>query len=578
MSADNPNMVERAKYLSRWNALKQERSTWFAHWSDITKHLLPRNGRYFVSDRNRGQPRHNAIYDRTATGALKTLSAGMMAGMTSPARPWLQFATRDRALMKSQAVRLWCDEVTKLVLTVFAKGNTYRALHEVYKELGAFGTAGTVVLDDFSDVMRQYTLTAGEYCIAQDWRGETCTLYREFDKTVSEVVKEFGRENCSPNTVRMFDTGHLDAWVRIVHAIEPRADRDPSKRDAKNMAFSSIYFESGSDARYILRESGYRDFPALAPRWDVAGGDVYGNGPGMEALGDVKQLQHQQLRKSQAIDYMTNPPLQMPTGMKGREISALPGGVTYFDTQQAPGARNLFQVQLDLNHMLADIQDVRGRINNAFYADLFLMLANSTNSQMTATEVAERHEEKMLMLGPVLERMNDELLNPLVQGAFHRALAAGLVPPAPPEMQRQEIEVEYVSMLAQAQRAIGSNSIDRFVGNLGAVAQFKPDVLDKFDADAWADAYSDMLGVDPNLIVGNDKVAIVRKQRQQAQVEAQQAAVNNQRADTAQKLGNTPTQGGSSSALNDIMGGLTGYGSPSPSAVGIAAGDTARGA
>ena len=206
------------------------------------------------------------------------------------------------------------------------------------------------------------------------------------------------------------------------------------------------------------------------------------------------------------------------------------------------------------------------------------MLANSTNSQMTATEVAERHEEKMLMLGPVLERMNDELLNPLVTGAFHRALAAGLVPPAPPEMKDQQIEVEYVSLLAQAQRAIGSNSIDRFVGNLGAVAQFKPDVLDKFNADAWADAYSDMLGVDPSLIVGNDKVAIVRKQRQQAQAEAQQAAVNNQRADTAQKLGNTPTQGGSSSALNDIMGGLTGYGSPSPSAVGIAAGDTARGA
>ena len=146
-----------------------------------------------------------------------------------------------------------------------------------------------------------------------------------------------------------------------------------------------------------------------------------------------------------------------------------------------------------------DIQDVRQRINSSFYADLFLMLANATDTRMTATEVAERHEEKLLMLGPVLERLHNELLDPLIDNTFNRMVEANAIPPAPDELQGHGANVEFVSMLAQAQRAIGTNSIDRYVNNMGMVAQMKPDVLDKFDSDVWADSYADMLGVDPKL-------------------------------------------------------------------------------
>lgn len=552
----------REQVFSRLGALRTERDTWRTHWAEITQYLLPRNGRYFVNDRDRGFRRHNNIFDNTATRALNTLAAGMMSGMTSPARPWFRFGTMDPDRANSQAAKIWLNQATQITLDIFAKGNTYRALHTIYKELGAFGTACSLVIDDFSDVMRQYNLTAGEYFIAQDWRGDVCTVYREFQKPVGDVVKEFGRENCS-NTLRsMFDRGQLDAWVDIVQAIEPRADRDLTKRDALNMAWRSVYFEKGGDGDTALRESGFKYFPGLCPRWDVAGGDIYGNSPGMEALGDIKQLQQEQLRKSQGIDYMTKPPLQMPPSMKNREIDALPGGISYFESTGQPGTRNLFQVQLDLQHLLGDIQDVRERINSTFYADLFLMLANDTRSGITATEVAERHEEKLLMLGPVLERLNNELLSPLVEMAFSRAIENRLLPPPPPELHGQDLNVEYVSMLAQAQRAVGTTSLDRYVQAMGQVAGAKPEILDKFDADAYADVYADMLGIDPKLIVPADKVALIRKQRAQMQQKAQQAAMANQQADTAQKLANAPTQGGGSNALNDVISQFSGYGAP----------------
>lgn len=509
----------RENLLKRWGQMKTERASWWAHWQEVSTYVLPWSGRYFRQDRDKGIRRGNQIYDNTGIRALRTLGAGLMAGATSPARPWFRLATHDPELNRAQPVKLWLNEVAERMHAVFQKSNTYRALHQVYEELGAFGTAASIVLPDFNSVIHHYPLTTGEYAIATDWQGRVVTLYREFEKPVSEIVAEFGIENCSSTVQTAFHTGQLGTWIPIIHAIEPRADRDPSKRDARNMEWASYYFELSADPSKLLRESGFRQFPAVVPRWAVAGGDMYGNSPGMEALGDIKQLQHEQLRKAQGIDYQTNPPLQVPDTLKNRDVERLPGGITYIPAGTAGNAeiKTAFAVELDLEHLLEDIQDVRQRIRQSFFSDIFMMMANSTNPQMTATEVAERHEEKMLMMGPVMERLNNELLFPLVETTFTHMVEMGAVPPAPQELGGMDLTVEFISMLAQAQRAIGTNSVDRFVGNLGTVAQMKPDVLDKFDSDAWADAYSDMLGVDPRLIVAGDKVAIIRQARANAQ-------------------------------------------------------------
>ena len=548
----------RDKLFTRWGHLKTERATWWAHWQELSTYLLPRSGRFFVQDRDKGYKRHNNIYDNTGTRALRVLGAGMMAGATSPARPWFRLSTSDPELSQYHSVRLWLDDVTSLMQRVFQKSNTYRALHQMYEELGSFGTASSIMMPDYNNVIHHYPLTAGEYAIATDYQGNVCTLYREFERPVSEIVKEFGYINCSTTVKNMYDRGSLDQWIRLIHAIEPRADRDISKKDNKNMPWGSYYFEVGGEKDKLLRESGFNSFPALVPRWATSGGDIYGNSPGMEALGDIKQLQHEQLYKGHAINYQARPPLQVPTSLKNREVDTLPGGVTYYDPASPQhGIKSLFEVNLDLNHLLMDIQDCRERIRGAFYADLFLMLANATDTRMTATEVAERHEEKLLMLGPVLERLHNELLSPLIEGTFTRMLQAGILPPPPEEMNGVEINVEFVSMLAQAQRAVGANSVDRLMGNVGAIAQFKPEVLDKFDADYWADAYSDMLGVDPRLIVPTEKVAIIRQERakqQQRAAQAEQAEINSK---TAKNLAQAPV--GQGNALEGVMSQFSGY-------------------
>jgi hypothetical protein len=422
----------------------------------------------------------------------------------------------------------------------------------MYKELAGFGTGANIILSDFDTVIHQHPLTTGEYAISTDHRGDVNCLYREFDMTVSQVVSEFGIETVSKNVKQSFEAGNLDHWITILHIIEPRKDRDSKKRDAKNMPFMSCYLEAaGDDDDKVLRESGFRSFPGIAPRWDVSGGDIYGNSPGMEALGDIRQLQHQQLRKAEAIDYQVKPPVQMPVAMRGHEHDLLPGGVSYVDTANPTGGiRSAYEVNVRLDFLLQDIQDVRERVRQTFYADLFMMIANDTRSNITAREIAERHEEKLLMLGPVLERLHNEMLSPLIDITFDKMVEANILPPPPPELQGADLNVEFVSMLAQAQRAVSTGSVDRLLGTIGMVAQMKPDVLDKLDADQLIDKYADMLGVDPDLIVADDKVAIIRQGRAQQQQAMQQAAMAAEMANTAKTLGDTSTEEGT--ALSDL--------------------------
>jgi hypothetical protein len=554
----------------RQKAMYQERQSWENQWKDCSRFIMPMAGRFNLEDRNKGDKKFLAVYDNTAIRANKVYGAGMMAGMTSPARPWFRLAHPDPNMMELDSVRLWLDQVTKTMRLVFAKSNLYKTLHTMYEELGCFGTAAAYIERDFDNIVHTTPLTCGEYAIAQNSKGKVDTLVREYQVTVSQLVTEFGFDACSDNVKQKYTTGNLDAWVTVTHFVLPRHARDLAKPDNKNKKWASIYYESGESGNKVLRESGYDRFPYLVARASLSGGNVYGISSGMEALGPTKQLQHQQLRKSQVIDYKSNPPLQMPAGYKAMEVNTLPGGHSYVDMTTANGGiRSAFEVQLDIGELGQDIQDVRKQIEATFFVDLFLMLANDQRSGVTAREVDEKHEEKMLMLGPLLERLHYELIEPTIEIVFDAVVEATtdsgpLIPPAPDELQGVDLKVDFISTLAQAQKQIGLGTIDRFVAFVGQAAQVKPESLDKIDLDQAIDVYGDLLGVDPAIVVADDKVAEIRGAREQKMAQQEQmqqmaamAQPMDQMASAMQKAGGTTADEGT--ALNTLLQGLQGY-------------------
>lgn len=572
-------MVEdrkRERALQRWKTLKAEREQgWDGHWQDLANNLLPRQSRFFATERGRGGDRNQQIIDSAGTRALRVLAAGMMAGMTSPARPWFRLGLPDDDMAEQHAVKVWLDDATKVLFRVFRKSNTYNTLHGMYRELGGFGTGVSVLQPNFTNVIHHNPMTVGEYALGVSHEGFVDKLGREFVLTVEQAAEWFGFENLSRAARNAYDNGNYSFQVTVTHLLEPNPDRQPGMRGPRNRSVRSQYWDTkerdaGTDG--LLSEGGHRRFPAIAPRWDVLWGDTYGSSPGMDALGDLLQLQHNQTQKAKVIDYRSDPPLQIPASLKGQNADLLPGGVSYYDgTGPQTGIRTAFEVNLDPSILLEDIQDVRQRIDSAFYADMFLMLAQS-DKNMTATEVAERHEEKLLMLGPVLERLHNELLEPLVSHTFERCMEVGILPPLPEELDGVQLQVEFISTLAQAQKAVAINSVDRLIGHIGMLVQAKggdTSPMDKFDTDKSIDRYADQLGVDPDLIVSGEDAAIIRNQRAQAQAQAQQAAMAEQMAGAAQKLGSVSTgEAPQDNAANDIMNLFSGYNSPSSTEIG----------
>ena len=545
------------KYMRRLGSLKLERESYYAHWKKITDTLLPRSGRYFLEDRNDGERRNNDIYDSTGTRALNILAAGMMAGMSSPARKWFNLALSNRDLMQYQPVKEWLDHAAEILRDIFSRSNVYRVLHGLYEEMGAFGTGCAYIFRDHKDLIRLYPQTIGEFYLGQSNRYEVDTVYREFQMQISPLVQEFGYDNVSKTAQMHYDKNQMDEWITVLHAIQPRKERDLNKSDNVNMPWESVFIEPGQDNNQTLRDSGFLQFPALTPRWIVRGGDVYGaDCPGMTALGDILQLQDDQLKKAKGIDYQADPPLQVPTALRGSE-DVLPGGISYYDpAAPSGGIRSSFEVNLNLQHLLEDIMDVRGRINSAFFVDMFQMISSQQRMQPeTAREVQEKHEEKLLILGPVLERNQNELLDPLIDNAFMIALQENQFPPPPEDLQGQDISIEYISMLAQAQKAVGIGSLDRIVGTVGQMAAVQPEALDKLNTDEIIDEYSNMLGISPDLIVANEQVAMIRQQRQAAQAQAEQMAAIPEMAKTAKTLSETPV--GENTALENVASQFT---------------------
>ncbi|SMF64640.1 Bacteriophage head to tail connecting protein [Tistlia consotensis] len=539
---------------SRLEALRQERSSWMPHWSELSEHLLPRRGRFLGGEGgarpNQGGKRNGRIVNGTATIALRTLQSGLSAGVTSPARPWFKLATPDPELAEWQPVKLWLERVETLMQAVFDRSNLYPVLQAQYEELGCFGTAVLAVFEDRDDVIRVRGFTAGEYMIAQDHKGRVETFYREYAMTVAQLVEQFGLEAVSGTVRGLWDRGGYDQWVEVVHAIEPNRPLDGVALEA-DKPWRSLYFEKGQTgggaAGKALAERGFEEFPLMAPRWHLMSGDIYGRSPAMDALGDVKQLQNEERRKAEAIEKLVRPPMIAPTSLQKRAASILPGSITYVDVQQGQaGFRPAYQFDPQIQPLMLDIEKLESRINRAFYADLFLMMVESDRRQITATEVAERHEEKLLALGPVLERLHKDLLRPLIDRSFAILARAELLPPAPPELQGGELEVAFVSLLAQAQKAVDSGSIERFAGFVGRLAQANPEALDKLDFDQAVELYGARLSVPPSLIRGAEAVAALRagRARQQQLAQAGQAVeLAGRAAEGVKALGETPTGG-----------------------------------
>ena len=562
-----------AYYIKRLGMLESERATWYSHHREIAEHFAPRRWRGFWSDRNRGVKRNDKIINSTGPIALRTCASGMHSGLTSPARPWFRLTTPDPALAEFPASKRWLHYVEEMMRTVLARSNLYNLFPQCYADMAAFGTCVLWIDEDPHEIVRGYCIPSGSYMLGGSANQTVDTFYRRVSMPVAGCVDTFGYERCGPRVRGLYDKGDLDAWILLGQGCEPNRFHDSQNPLSK--AWISTWFElegsgdggggsGGGGGQQFLRQSGYHGVPFAAARWNTNGEDIYGFGPGMDALGDQRALQQLERRKLLTGDKIVNPAMMAPASLRGQHLSMLPGDFSYLDGA-TPNNVKIEPVHIvnpqAMQVMEMSIREHEQRVKSWFYSDLWMLISNDPRgTPATAEEIRARESERMLQVAPVIERVEEELLDPVIDRVFEIMLRRGMIPPPPPELQRAaaqgnaELRIEYISILAQAAKAGGTVAVDRLVGFSGNMAKLgKPEALDLLDADKIVREYGGLLGTNPELLLTPDKVAEIRQQRAQQQQAAAQQQQQMMAAQTAAHAGKA-AQALAAAPLNDAQG------------------------
>lgn len=514
----------------------------------------------------------NKLYNGHAIRSFRFLTGGMYSGLSSPNRPWFRFVLQDRDLMKFHPVKVWLAEVEKIVGTMLATSNFYSAAKLGYSEIGLFGTdacimAETVDLETGMVRPTCYPQTFGEYWIACNSALEPDTLIRETMMTVRQIVESFVRDKAdptrahwdrvSPAIMNAWDNSNYENEIPVMHAIEPNPDYIPGRYDAAGKPWRSVKWEKASgDKSALLEESGFHSQPFWAPRWEITGTDDYGQGPGHDALPDMLALQLQAKRKGEATDFAVKPPMVAPAGVK---VKLYPGAVTYAASVDQAQIKELWKADYRAIEIIGrDATLLEGAIDDATYARLFMAISSMEGSaDRTVPEIAAREEEKLTQLGPVIERVNTEKLQVAIDRAFDIAARNEMLPPPPQELEGMPIQIDFISILAQAQRMIGMSQTERAIGFVGSLEQLIPGcgAGDNLDTDALVADYWERSGAPAQGMRATDQRDAMRQaaaQQKATERMAQLAPALQQAAGAAQQMSQTPVGGGDRTLFDSL--------------------------
>ena len=512
-------------YINQFKVLENQRSVWESHWQELADYISPRKAD-ITKHRTAGDKRTELIFDGTAIHAAEMLAASLHGMLTNPSTPWFSLKFKDRTLDGDDEAKEWLEGVTEVMYSAFHRSNFAEAVHELYTDLVVFGTGVMMVERDASTNLRFSTRHIGECFIAEDAEGRVNTVYRKFKMTCIAAKEVFGND-ALPTRLQKKAMEEPYEEVEFIHIVHPRDNYDTTKVDNLNKPFASIYIDP--EDKQIISESGFDELPYMCPRWLKASFERgYGRSPAMTALADTKMLSKMSEVTIRAAQKQVDPPLMLPDDGFMMPIRTVPGGLNFYRSGTRDrieplniGANNPLGLQME--------EQRRQAIRSAFYVDQLIL---GQGPQMTATEVIQRTEEKMRLLGPVLGRLQAEMLQPLIERVYAVLMRQELFEAPPEFLQASDVEIEYVSPLAKAQRFGDIQSAMRLFESLAPLSQINPQVFDYVDMDGLAKHIIRVLGVPASVVKSDQQVGQERQQRQdqEAQMAEQQQIANQAQA------------------------------------------------
>lgn len=499
-----------------------ERTKYETLWKKLSDYINPYRGRFYEEDGSlEGSRRDQCLINSYPMEVSRRCAAGLHSGLTSPSRPWFELSLKDEEKANYHPVRMWLNDVHDIMMSLHARGNSYEMLYNTEAEMCQFGTGAALLMQSYDTGMWCRYFTCGEYAGKLNNTGKAEMFCRKFFMDAYSMVNEFGKENVSQQVLNAYKSGDVTTKFAVEMLIERNYEYDPDKLALGNFPWRSLYYEPWSSDKF-LRISGYYEQPFILAPWERIANTPYGIGCGHYSLGDCMQLQKIEENKLRATDNAVDPAMVYPSSMK--DVDNMPGGVNFVPDGTVQQAYPLIDPRAKAYEgMVLLANETKQQIANSFYYDLMIMLAAQNTPQMTAREVAERHEEKLLMLGPVLEQFYKNVLEVTTLRLFGICHRNGILPPMPEEITKEELDVKFVSLLAQAQKMVSIPAIENVVGFAGNLAAIYPEAPDIIDVDKVIRTVAVVRGAPEKILRSEDEVAEIRKQRAQAQAQAMQA-------------------------------------------------------
>lgn len=517
--------------------LIEKRHTYETRWKEIRAYQLPYVGTFDGVDdeTNAGRRKDTNVWHNCAWDSNQVFAAGVMGGLTPPSRKWFRLDFADTELKDNSDLGKILDERIDILADVLEKSNFYTAVHSCYLEL-AFGQAPLGIFPDRQYGVHFVPYPIGSYAMENGPDGSVQTFCRKLKMSAVQMADKFGEENLPENIrAEIANSPALKAHHTVVWYVAPNRNYDPQKLGSFHLPYLSVYYVEGSAEGDFLHVGGFHEWPVPVARYLIMGNESYGKGPGWFAEGDAKVLHLLEKDKLTMVELSVKPAFAVDANLATKGINLVPGGKTFVEQRDA--VTPLFQVQGNLDHLLQVVADATERIKRAYSADLFMML-DSQEKSMTAREVLERTQEKMNILGPVVQRMQFEFLGRIIERVYNILDRARMFPEPEDEetqelLRNQELKIEYISPLAQAQKMSGLVNIEQAVAFVAQIAQFNQAALDKVDWNETINRYFDMLGAPAAMKRTDDEYLAIQQKKEEEMQKMQQMQQAAQMAEIA---------------------------------------------
>ncbi len=537
--------------VKRKGKLKAQRGTWESNWQELTNLVLP-NEADFNTERSKGGKRTTHVYDSTGIHANEMLAAGLHGMLTNPASNWFSLRIKDdqNNLADSSEAKQWLEDTTNVILSEIAAPSVAFSshIHEYYLSLCSIGTACIFIGDPVNrEGVSFRAIHIEEIFIAENADGIIDTVFRSFEMTVRQIVQKWGEKSLSPRIAKMYEKKDYDKQVQLLHCVYPREDMDKGKKAATMLPVASVYIDEKD--KHVLAEGGFDEMPYMVSRWSKAVGEVFGRSPAMTALPDIKMLQEIMKTTIKAAQKVVDPPLLVPDDGVLGPVRTIPGGLNYY--RASSGARiEPLQTGANIGLSYEMMNDLRERIRTMFFLD---QLQFQGAPRMTATEVVERTERTLRLLGPTLGRLQSEFLGPMIERIYGVLSRSGRLPEPPESIAEQELKIEYVSPLARAQRQSETQGIMRTLEFIGPIAGMDPQAAQVVKGADTVRHIAELNGVPPMLLKSDEELLAEAKAQQEAQAAQQQMMQGAEVMDMMQKGANVAKTAGEA-GLNLVQG------------------------